>query len=87
MRALGALAERNQDRVTYAMTFTFKSDQDQNWERTFTIDQSNWFEQQVIDVSKCLLPTILGYIYRTGRKDNRYLPKESTTYFVDLNIS
>ena len=51
VRALSKLAERNQDRVTYEMTFNFRSDQNESWGETFTIDQSNWFEQKVIEVS------------------------------------
>lgn len=51
MQALGALVADNQDRGNYEMTFTFQSDQDETWVESFTLDQSNWFTQRVIDVS------------------------------------
>jgi len=50
MQALKILAEKNQDRPTYEMTFTFKSDQAASWTQSFTIDQSNWFDQQLVEV-------------------------------------
>lgn len=50
MEALKLLAERNQDRVTYAMTFQFKSDQDASWSKALTIDQDNWFDLQEVEV-------------------------------------
>ena len=37
------------------MTFNFRSDQNESWGETFTIDQSNWFEQKVIEVSNIIL--------------------------------
>ena len=50
MRALRELAQRNQDRVNYEMTFTFTSDQDENWRQVVTLNQQNWFDLQKIEV-------------------------------------
>ena len=50
MQALKALANKNQDRVNYHMTFTFKSDQVANWTHTIHINQQNWFELQRFQV-------------------------------------
>ena len=43
------------------MTFNFKSDQNESWGETFTIDQSNWFEQKVIDVSIIIVQINMCY--------------------------
>lgn len=52
MRALRELAKRNQNRVNYDMTFTFTSDQDENWRKVVTLNQENWFDLQKIEVSR-----------------------------------
>ncbi|XP_067928326.1 CD109 antigen-like [Watersipora subatra] len=49
MQALSVRAVNNQNRNTYALSFEFRSDQNENWFESFTIDQSNWFKQQVIE--------------------------------------
>lgn len=52
MRALKALAEKNQDRATYDMTFTFTSDQEPDWIKTIHINRENWFDVQKFQVQK-----------------------------------
>lgn len=74
VRALSKLAEKNQDRVTYEMTFTFASDQNDTWREQFTIDQSNWFEQKVID-----LPSHWGSIQTVVKGVGKALIQLETT--------
>lgn len=50
VRALGMLASKNQDRGSYDMTFTFKSDQDENWNHVIHLNQNNWFDLQSVKV-------------------------------------
>lgn len=51
MQALKTLAERNQDRTTYEISFQFRSDQVSSWEKAITINQKNWFDAHEVDVS------------------------------------
>ena len=51
VRALRALAERNQDRQSYDMTFVFTSDQDESWKKVIHLNQDNWFDMQSLKVS------------------------------------
>lgn len=60
MRALGILASKNQDRVSYDMTFTFTSDQDENWNHVIHLDQNNWFNLQSVQVIKKLYITFFN---------------------------
>lgn len=53
MQALKELADRNQDRPNYEMTFTFKSDQVPGWEKTIHIDKENWFDLHKFEVNTC----------------------------------
>jgi len=55
MQALKAVAEKNQDRQTYDMTFTFKSDQDPTWRKVVRLNRENWFELQRFPVSIVLV--------------------------------
>ena len=51
LEALSALAVKNQNRALYEMSFEFKSDQDEVWKETFTLDTPTWFNQRVVEVS------------------------------------
>ena len=51
MTALIKLAERDQDRATYNMTFTFTSDQDENWVKSIHLNRDNWFDLQTLKVN------------------------------------
>ncbi|KAF6025141.1 Tep6 [Bugula neritina] len=46
MRALTRLADKNQDRATYDMTFTFTSDQDDTFRKVIRLNKDNWFDLQ-----------------------------------------
>ena len=42
--------ESSQDIANVEMTFTFTSDQDENWRQVVTLNQQNWFDLQKIEV-------------------------------------
>lgn len=54
MRALTRLADKNQDRATYDMTFTFTSDQDDTFRKVIRLNKDNWFDLQRFQVDFCL---------------------------------
>jgi len=51
MQALKTLAEKNQDRNQYHMSFVFQSDQVEGWSEALSLTQDNWFDLQRIQVT------------------------------------
>lgn len=50
MQALSAVAELDQDRGSYDMTFTFRSDQESDWYQSVHLYADNWFIPQEVSV-------------------------------------
>ncbi|XP_067941196.1 CD109 antigen-like [Watersipora subatra] len=78
MQALTKLAERDQDRATYDMTFTFRSDQDKDWVHSIHLNQDNWFELQQVTA-----PSHWGTIQATARGHGIALVHLRTTKTIE----
>ncbi|XP_067938571.1 CD109 antigen-like [Watersipora subatra] len=94
MQALTKLAEKDQDRATYDMTFTFRSDQNENWVHSIHLNKNNWFELQQFRAPShwgTIQTTVKGngialvHLTTTKHVHERYLLHEpSTKGVIDL---